>query len=86
MVATLYAPAGLVKRPARGETPIFVAARIAERKSRKSAQVFAMGNRLFPTISTIARGRLFGCGALGVVARVEAGLHLGQRALTPPSY
>jgi hypothetical protein len=44
----------LVKRPAPGETPIFVAARIAERKSRKSAPVFAMGDRLFPTISAAA--------------------------------
>ena len=33
----------------------------------------------------LRRWRLFGCGALGVVARVEAALHLGQRALTPPS-
>jgi hypothetical protein len=80
MVATLHAPAGLVRRPARGETPIFVAARIAERKSRKSAPVFAMGDRLFPTILAVARWRLFGCGALGVVARVEAALP----ALTPP--
>ena len=42
MVATLHAPAGLVKKAGPGRNAIFVAVRIAERKSRKSAPVLRL--------------------------------------------
>src|SRR5262249_1030947 len=92
MVATLHAPAGLVKRPARGETPIFVAARIAERKSRKSAPVFAIADRLFPTISAVGKVGAIrlrrsrcdcsrgGCSSSGS-ARADAAIALIERRL-----
>ena len=66
MVATLYAPAGLVKRPARDKRPIFVAARIAERKSRKNAPDICHGGPAVPDHIGRCEGGGYSVAALSV--------------------
>jgi hypothetical protein len=86
MVATLHAPAGLVKKAGPGRTPIFLAARDRRTQIPEERAGIGHGGPAVPDHIGRCEGGGYLVAALSVWLLAWALLfHLGQRALTPPS-